>query len=247
MKRLVTICLLATLSLCGCTSPNSNSNSGSSLIQSASSTVSTSSNSSETPSSSEETSSEPEEDIPESVDLELSSGNYTTGIDIPAGKYDIVAVSGNGNVSSDNMYSGGINAMLGVDDSLGLFEKEYKNIKLPKDTTLHISGVVVRISCDKPESGTSERNQEITETVELGSGNFIAGEDFPAGIYDIIAISGNGNVSSDNMYSGGINAIMGESDSTGFNMYEKEYKNIELSEGTTLTISGVKINLVPSK
>ena len=29
-------------------------------------------------------------------------------------------------------------------------------------------------------------------------------------------------------------------------MYEQEYKNIDLPDGTTLTISGVQIQLVPS-
>ena len=79
---------------------------------------------------------------------------------------------------------------------------------------------------------------------ELSSGNYTSGIDFPEGTYTITAISGSGNVSSDNMFSGGLNAIMSpESD----DMYESQYKNIELTEGTTLTISGVEIKLVPSK
>ena len=36
------------------------------------------------------------------------------GIDFPAGKYDIVAVSGGGNVSSSNAFDGGINAVMGT-------------------------------------------------------------------------------------------------------------------------------------
>ena len=47
-------------------------------------------------------------------DRELGSGYYTAGIDFPAGTYDIEAISGNGNVSSDNMYDGGLNAIMGV-------------------------------------------------------------------------------------------------------------------------------------
>lgn len=57
------------------------------------------------------------------------------------------------------------------------------------------------------------------------NGNFVAGTDFPAGVYDIQAVSGNGNVSSDNIYSGGLNAIMGVKNDE---LYEKEYKNISL-------------------
>lgn len=80
------------------------------------------------------------------------------------------------------------------------------------------------------------------KTIELSNGNFVAGIDFESGTYDVVAVKGNGNVSSDNMYSGGLNAIMGVSSNE---MYEKEYKNIKLPSGTTLKISGVTIKLVP--
>ena len=71
--------------------------------------------------------------------------------------------------------------------------------------------------------------------------------DFPAGKYDIVAVSGGGNVSSSNAFSGGINAVMGtEEQNEVADMYEQEYKNIDLPEGTTLTIDGVQVQLVPS-
>lgn len=195
----------------------------------------------------------PKEEAPvlEPVDLTFGSGNYTAGIDFPAGKYDLIAVSGGGNVSSDNMYDGGINAIMGVASDpafADMYEKEYQNIKLPEGTILSISGVQIQMLCDKPEGGVAPREQPNTETIEVGNGNFVAGEDFPAGIYNIVAVSGGGNVSSDNMYDGGINAIMGvASDPTFADMYEKEYKNIVLSEGTTLSVDGVQLQLVPSK
>ncbi len=85
--------------------------------------------------------------------------------------------------------------------------------------------------------------------MDLANGNFVAGKDFPAGVYDITAISGTGNVSSDNMHHGGLNAIMGVTGSfEPYNeIYERSYKNIELPEGVILSISGVKIQLTPSK
>lgn len=90
------------------------------------------------------------------------------------------------------------------------------------------------------------------KTKVLGNGNFISGEDFEPGTYDIIAVSGGGNVSSSNMYSGGINAIMGsdakikESESIGMkDFYTKEYKNIKLPKGTSLKLDGVQVKLVP--
>ena len=129
-----------------------------------------------------------------------------------------------------------------------MYEQEYSNIDLPDGVVLSISGVTVRLTCDDASGAPlTPRNQEITETVELGNGNFVAGEDFPAGVYNIVAVSGGGNVSSSNLYDGGINAIMGTEDQNELmDMYEPEYKNIDLPEGTTLTIDGVQVQLVPS-
>lgn len=178
-------------------------------------------------------------------DAELGSGNYTSGIDFPAGTYDIEVVSGNGNVSSDNQFDGGINAIMGVKDD-DLYQKSYSNISLPKDTVLSVyGGVTIKIHSDSASGeALTPREQPNTEEVELGNGNFVAGTDFPAGVYDIVAVSGSGNVSSDNMFEGGLNAIMGTKKS---DLYEKEYKNIDLAEGVTLKVDGVKIKLVPSK
>ncbi len=186
----------------------------------------------------------------------LRSGNYIAGIDFPEGSYDIVAISGGGNVVSDNMYSGGINAIMGTkeEDSAvggGFYEQEYANIRLPDGVALRISGVTVKISSEaasgKPLQG---RNQNITQEIELGNGNFVAGQDFPAGTYDIIAVSGGGNISSNNMFSGGLNAIMGtaeEDASVGGGFYCQEFHNAEFGEGVELAIDGVKVKLIPSK
>jgi hypothetical protein len=99
----------------------------------------------------------------------------------------------------------------------------------------------------KPEA-TKEAVKEIKESVKptkkeytFSSGNYIAGEDFPAGRYDIIAVKGNGNVYSDNSFDGGINAVMGVGDEE---FYEKEYKNITLKNKIGLHVSGVTIKLV---
>jgi len=74
----------------------------------------------------------------------------------------------------------------------------------------------------------------------FSSGNYISGPDFEPGIYNIIAIEGNGNVYSSNAFEGGLNAMMG----TDKDYYEQEYKNIKLPKNTELTISSVKIKLV---
>ena len=237
MKRTLALLLSLALSvsLCACTVTPPEEQGGGSAVDSDTSSSSPTETSDPTPSTI-------------SFEQEFSSGNYTAGIDFPAGKYDIVAVSGGGTVSSSD---GGINAVMGTEDKnelMDMYEQEYKNIDLPDGTTLTISGVTVRLTSDAASGDPlTPRNQEITETVDLGNGNFVAGEDFPAGVYNIVAVSGGGNVSSSNLYEGGINAILGTEDQNEImDMYEQEYKNIDLPEGTTLTISGVQIQLVPS-
>lgn len=178
-------------------------------------------------------------------DKELTSGNYITGTDFPSGKYKIVAISGNGNVSSSNMYSGGLNEVMGVGDSA--YSKEYNNAKFDKNDVLKISGGVKIKLTSMEDVNLDEQNKRKADNgnaKSLGNGNYIAGEDFNAGTYNIEVISGNGNISSSNIYDGGINAIMGKSDS----MYEKKYLHIELPDGVELKISGgLKVKLTPIK
>lgn len=191
-----------------------------------------------------------------SVKMQLTSGNYTAGTDFPSGMYDIVAVSGVGSVSSSNVNSGGINAVMGTkeaNEEIGTdtYDQEYQKIDLPEDTIISVSGgVTIEISSDNADSASLKpRQQTITETVTLGKGVFFAGKDFPAGTYDIIAVSGSGNVSSSNAFSGGINAVMGtkETNASGEkSLYEQAYKNIELPDNVFLSIDGVKIQLIPS-
>ena len=114
-----------------------------------------------------------------------------------------------------------------------------------------IGGIILGIlifsagGCCFSDTDKVNRQEELeARTIELSNGNYVAGTDFEAGTYTITAISGNGNVYSSNMFSGGLNAIMGTSNN-GF--YELEYKNIKLPKGTTLTIDGVTVRLTPSK
>ena len=99
-----------------------------------------------------------------------------------------------------------------------------------------------RVEKEEAERLAKEQAELEAKTIKLSNGNYVAGSDFEAGTYDIVAVSGNGNVSSSNMFSGGINAVMGTRNS---DFYEKEYKDIKLPYGTELTVDGVTINLIP--
>jgi hypothetical protein len=186
-------------------------------------------------------------------DCELMSGHFTAGIDIPAGTYDIEAVEGAGNVTSSNLLDGGINAMMGVPDSSNpaadLYEQKYSNIKLPKGTVLSVDKVKVKLTSQNAAvDAMAPRTEDTANKVTLDNGNFTAGTDFPGGVYDIIAVSGSGNVSSSNLLDGGINAMMGTEDANSIiDAYEQKYQNISLPKDTTLTIDGVTVDLIPVK
>lgn len=189
-----------------------------------------------------ETKKEPETIV---YETKLTDGNYTAGIDFPAGRYTITAIDGSGNVSSSNMYDGGLNeTMAAVADDM--YITEFKNATFEDGDILEIkNGVTIKIHSNKADATPlKKRVQPNTETVTLTSGYYISGEDFPAGVYDIIATEGSGNVSSDNIWDGGINAIM-STEKTDF--YETNYKNIDLPAGTEIKISGLTVDLVPSK
>lgn len=184
---------------------------------------------------------------PETIlyDAELTDGNYTVGIDLPAGRYTITAIDGSGNVSSSNMYDGGLNETMAAVAS-DMYITEFKNATFKDGDILEVkNGVTIKIHSDKASATPlKKRVQPNTETVTLTSGYYISGEDFPAGVYDIIATEGSGNVSSDNLWDGGINATMSVEKT---NFYETNYKNIDLPSGTEIKISGITVDLVPSK
>jgi hypothetical protein len=179
-------------------------------------------------------------------EAELSSGNYTAGIDFPAGTYDIQAISGIGHVASSNLLSGGLNETMAINDSRLL--KSYEGAELPKGTLLTVGGMKVKISSSNAEQGKLEKRENPdAEEIELSGGSYVAGTDFKAGVYDIIYVSRiGGRVSSTNAYDGGIDEIIGPT-SYPEGRAEQEYKNVYLPQGTTLRISDVTIRLVPSR
>ena len=176
----------------------------------------------------------------------LTAGNYVAGVDIPSGKCSVMALSGTGNLSSSNMFSGGINEMFGIDEGDGFYTSEFNGLKLPEGTILKIGGSVkIQLNYSTIESGFAGRVYDEANAIELSSGNYEAGVDFEAGVYKIVAISGTGNLSSDNMFEGGLNEMFGIDDGYGF--YIGEFLNVDLPAGTELSLSGgVRIKLIPA-
>lgn len=178
---------------------------------------------------------------------ELSAGYYTAGIDIPSGRCNVFAVSGKGNLQSSNMFNGGVNEMFGIDEGMGLYTESFNGLKLPEGTVLSTnSGMVIRLEYSVIEGRASGRTYDTESAAELGAGNYLAGTDFPAGVYSFEAVSGNGNLTSTNLFEGGVNEMFGIDNGYGF--YAQTIQNIELPEGTELSISGdLKVKMIPSK
>ena len=76
--------------------------------------------------------------------FELSNGNYLVGEDIEAGTYDIMAVSGSGNIYSDNINEW-INEMLSADPDDEFYSQRFNNYTCTDGTTITISnGLTVK-------------------------------------------------------------------------------------------------------
>lgn len=187
----------------------------------------------------------PADAVKEHYEIDLSAGNYIAGTDIPLGTYNITATGGSGNVSSSNMFSGGINEILGSPAEEGYSIDSFNGLKMDSGVTLSLSSSVTihLISEDAEVSAVTPRTVADAAPIDLGAGNYTAGTDFPAGTYNLIATSGSGNVSSDNMFQGGLNEIMGNPAEAGFSI--AQYNNAIFEEGTVLSVSGASIQLVP--
>ena len=180
-------------------------------------------------------------------EVDLGAGNYVAGKDIPVGTYNFTAVSGTGNVSSSNLYDGGINAVMGTPAN-DYTQETYNNVSLDDDVVLSLGGdIVLHIVSENASTSTIQTRvvPDDAQAIDLTAGHYTAGTDFPAGSYNVIATSGFGNVSSDNLYDGGLNEIMGiaGSDPTGLSI--ESFSNLTLDEGVVLSIDGVSVQLVP--
>lgn len=187
------------------------------------------------------------ETMTDHFEVDLGAGNYVAGKDIPVGTYNFTAVSGTGNVNSSNLYSGGINAIMGTsaDDYT---EETYQNVSLSDDVVLSLSGnLVLHIVSENASTSTVEARvvSDDAQAIDLTSGHYTAGTDIPVGTYNVVATSGCGNVSSDNLYDSGINEIMGVAGSGLSEFSVESFCNLTLDEGVVLTVDGVSVQLVP--
>jgi len=175
----------------------------------------------------------------------LAAGYYVAGIDIPAGVFDAEAVSGKGFIRSSNAYNGGFSEYFGIDDGSDLYTQDFKNVKFPQFAILSIdSNLIAKLTYKDIKSDFTGRIYDEASAFDLGPGNYIVGEDFPAGIYKLIANSGQGLVSTSNISYGGICEMIGVNDPE---FYIDGFWNAVLEDDAELSVTGgVNIKLIPA-
>lgn len=144
------------------------------------------------------------------------SGEYTIGEDIPAGIYDVVAISGSGNVIGAGLNE--IMAPKGTNDMFDMYIDTYDNAEFTAGEVLTTSGVAVKLV-------PQDKDNTIIQP----------------GKYNIVAKSGSGNVFGD-----GLNEIMAPAgyDDT-FDIHVDKYDNKQFNTGEKLEVTGVSIELIP--
>ncbi len=176
---------------------------------------------------------------------ELTPGNYTGGIDIPVGSYDLTLISGSGNIFCDS--DAPINEIFGTDKDFNEI-KSFNGVGVDQGDVLRTDGnlKIKAVSKKAQVKEMKPRKEDKSKAVTLSSGNYTAGDDFPAGTYIITATEGNGNVISTdkNNSDNDINLIMSPTPDS--DMEETDtFNNATFDKGTTLELSSVTIQMIP--
>lgn len=149
-----------------------------------------------------------------SYDTTLTAGVYIVGIDIPEGIYSVKVLSGNGRIliwdDKHEVYKEYNLAPQAAIGTSGITENRMCSIKqlyLFENAEVYLYGAVniyIASADADPEKLPALRDNPLTETYvleyELFEGEYgycceyIAGKDFPAGTYDLVALKGFGKV-----------------------------------------------------
>ena len=159
----------------------------------------------------------------------LSAGKYTVGME---GRYRIVAKKNSGNIYNKyNSFDKNLDAE--DNNTPKIFARLFIG-----DILIITDSLVVELSSEKANLLQNIIRRPIGKEVTLKAGNYICGEDFKAGVYDIQRIKNSGFVSFDDS---------GESFGSKDNEL-KEIKNCLFKNNDYLGISGgLVIKLVPSQ
>lgn len=183
----------------------------------------------------------------QSFSITLTSGHYVAGVDFPVGSYMVYAEEGFGSFRSNHYGGRGyVNQLLGVGEGVpDRYAPQMGEVFFPKGTMVSFDGLTIRMESKAADvKNLSERENTLTETVQLELGMYTAGKDFEPGIYDVVAVEGTGSVVSSNDVAGISNAMSASPEGS---HQVRIYHNVILAENTTIQVGdGLTIQLVPS-
>lgn len=166
------------------------------------------------------------------VSFELTAGNYTVGMDIPEGRYKIMAMKNFGNI---------YNKYYTFDENLDVDDEENKKFyaRLIIGDILIIRGaLVVKLSSKKANLLQNLIRRPLGTKIILKTGDYICGKDFKSGVYDIRRVKNDGTVCYED-----IDESFSDED------YDlKEMKNCLFKNNDYLGVSdGLVVELIPSQ
>lgn len=191
-------------------------------------------------------------DTGETYDLDLTSGEYVVGVHLPEGNYSASLTQGTGYMNVTDDENG-----IYLYQSFG-YEEEYDEVTEMDDIRL-FDGAIVDFSGDgilslhTDTAQTQDMSWEenpLTESVQLSTGGtYVAGENFPEGVYDITASEWTtveyslylGDIYDDEELNYWQNSLWFSGDDA-----EDVYHNVVLPAGTEISSDTAAVMLVPS-
>lgn len=191
-------------------------------------------------------------DTGETYDIDLTSGEYVVGVHLPEGNYSASLTQGTGYINVTDDENG-----IYLYQSFG-YEEEYDEVTEMDDIRL-FDGAIVEFSGDgilslhTDTAQTQDMSWEenpLTASVHLSAGrSYVAGEDFPEGVYDITASEWTtveyklylGDIYDDEELNYWQNSLWFSGDDA-----EDVYHNIVLPAGTEISSDTAAATLVPS-
>ncbi|KRL00116.1 hypothetical protein [Liquorilactobacillus capillatus] len=158
----------------------------------------------------------------------LGAGSFKVGKskDIKPGRYIIKATNGSGNVSNS---TGSLNLILGQTPDENSGQVDSYTTTLKKGDTVQLEGI---------ESTSFSPAGKRTYKTQLNAGDWVVGKDIKPGRYIITAISGSGNISTDD---GDVNEILGTTSDENSGQVTKV--TADLTKGQVLSTGLEQINL----
>ena len=136
----------------------------------------------------------------EEVCFTLSNGTYTAGMDIPEGKYKLIAKSGYGEVYSSNEEMG-INEYMEAEDEIVDTDEDSESATEFSNLILKVGDKITIEDCLILEFSSKNANliqsivrKEIGKEIILKKGVYTCGKDFEIGVYDIVLVEDSGNI-----------------------------------------------------